>query len=44
VEWTLENLQDRVRGVEENMFCLKLSRYTSRYTARNDSGDLIEDV
>jgi hypothetical protein len=44
VEWTLENLQDRVRGVEENMFRLKLGRHSGRYTARNDSGDPMEDV
>lgn len=43
-EWTLERLQERVRGIEENMFRAKLGRSGHRYPHREDTGDPMEDV
>jgi len=43
-EWTLERLQERVRGVEENMFRAKLGRHPARYPTREDRGDPMDDV
>jgi hypothetical protein len=43
-EWTLEKLQERVRGVEENMFRTKIGRHGGRHSHREDHGDPMEDV
>jgi hypothetical protein len=43
-EWSLERLQERVRGIEENMFRNKIGRHSGRHGYREDQGEPMEDV